>query len=190
MMERLGDIAHVKIVRFHTRVPVVEPERVDAALIAALKASGKTTYRGAPCQSSARADGRRRGRPAGGWSMRASSCSARSVLLRGINDDADGAGGADARPSSRLRVKPYYLHHPDLAPGHRPFPRVDRRGAGAGGGACAAGCRDSASRPMCSIFPAATASRRSAAGYVEERGAGLLRGHGFPRQRAHLPRNS
>jgi lysine 2,3-aminomutase len=44
MMLRLRDIAHVKIVRFHSRVPVVEPERVDDKLIAALKASGKTTY--------------------------------------------------------------------------------------------------------------------------------------------------
>ena len=44
IMERLAGIEHVKIVRFHTRVPVVEPERVDAAMVAALKASGKTTY--------------------------------------------------------------------------------------------------------------------------------------------------
>ena len=41
--ERLAAIAHVKIVRFHTRVPVVEPERIDEPLVAALKASGKTT---------------------------------------------------------------------------------------------------------------------------------------------------
>ncbi|MGO6994037.1 lysine 2,3-aminomutase, partial [Rhizobium johnstonii] len=32
------------IIRFHTRVPVVDPEKIDAALIAALKASGKTVY--------------------------------------------------------------------------------------------------------------------------------------------------
>jgi lysine 2,3-aminomutase len=43
-MARLRDIVHVKIVRFHTRVPIVEPERIDTGLVAALKASGKTTY--------------------------------------------------------------------------------------------------------------------------------------------------
>lgn len=43
-MERLAKIEHVKVVRFHTRVPVVEPDRVDAPLIAALKGSGKATY--------------------------------------------------------------------------------------------------------------------------------------------------
>ena len=44
VMKRLAAIDHVKIVRFHTRVPVVEPERIDADLIAALKASSKTAY--------------------------------------------------------------------------------------------------------------------------------------------------
>ena len=44
ILERLTGIPHVKVVRFHTRVPVVDPGRVDAALIAALKASGKTVY--------------------------------------------------------------------------------------------------------------------------------------------------
>ena len=44
IMETLAGIAHVKIVRFHTRVPVVDPEKIDAALIDALRASGKTVY--------------------------------------------------------------------------------------------------------------------------------------------------
>jgi len=37
ILRQLADIDHVKIVRFHTRIPVVDPLRVDAALIAALK---------------------------------------------------------------------------------------------------------------------------------------------------------
>ena len=41
---RLGAIAHVKIVRWHTRVPVVAPELVDDALVAALQAPGKATW--------------------------------------------------------------------------------------------------------------------------------------------------
>lgn len=44
IMQRLDAIDHVKIVRFHTRVPVVEPERINEALITAMKASGKTAY--------------------------------------------------------------------------------------------------------------------------------------------------
>ena len=37
-------IEHVKIIRVHTRVPVVEPARVTPALVRALKATGKATY--------------------------------------------------------------------------------------------------------------------------------------------------
>src|SRR5690606_4514783 len=33
LTERLAPIAHVKIVRFHTRVPIVEPERIDADMV-------------------------------------------------------------------------------------------------------------------------------------------------------------
>lgn len=44
IMRRLAAIDHVKIVRFHTRVRVVEPERIDEILVAALKASGKVIY--------------------------------------------------------------------------------------------------------------------------------------------------
>src|SRR5262249_21085476 len=39
-----------------------------------------------------------------------------SVLLRGVNDDADTLG-ALMRALVECRVKPYYLHHADLAPG-------------------------------------------------------------------------
>jgi lysine 2,3-aminomutase len=39
-----------------------------------------------------------------------------SVLLKGVNDDAD-VLAALMRRFVEFRVKPYYLHHPDLAPG-------------------------------------------------------------------------
>ncbi len=39
-----------------------------------------------------------------------------SVLLKGINDDADTLE-ALMRGFVEMRVKPYYLHHGDLAPG-------------------------------------------------------------------------
>src|SRR5712692_9746745 len=41
VMKRLGAIAHVKIIRVHTRVPTVDPARITPALVRALKASGK-----------------------------------------------------------------------------------------------------------------------------------------------------
>ena len=39
-----------------------------------------------------------------------------SVLLRGVNDDAETLG-ALMRALVECRIKPYYLHHADLAPG-------------------------------------------------------------------------
>src|SRR5581483_513229 len=41
---RLSAIAHVKVLRWHTRVPVADPARVSADLIGALKEGGKAVY--------------------------------------------------------------------------------------------------------------------------------------------------
>ena len=119
IMKRLAAIDHVKIVRFHTRVPVVDPARIDAALIEALKASGKTVY------VALHANHPRE------FTEEARSAIARivdagivmisqSVLLKGVNDDADVLATL-MRTFVESRIKPYYLHHPDLAPGTSHF---------------------------------------------------------------------
>ncbi|KFG68396.1 lysine-2,3-aminomutase-like protein [Microvirga sp. BSC39] len=117
--QRLSAIDHVKIVRFHTRVPVVEPERIDEALIAALKCSGKTAY------VALHANHPRELTP----DARAACARlvdsgivmiSQSVLLRGVNDDPDTLA-ALMRAFVENRIKPYYLHHPDLAPGTSHF---------------------------------------------------------------------
>jgi lysine 2,3-aminomutase len=43
-----------------------------------------------------------------------------SVLLRGVNDDA-GVLTELMKAFVETRVKPYYLHHPDLAPAPATF---------------------------------------------------------------------
>ena len=43
-----------------------------------------------------------------------------AVAMRGVNDDADTLGEL-MRVLVENRIKPYYLHHPDLAPGTRHF---------------------------------------------------------------------
>jgi lysine 2,3-aminomutase len=119
MMVRLKDIAHVKIVRFHSRVPVVEPERVDDKLIAALKASGKTTY--VALHANHPRELTPAARAAAGRLVDAGVVMlSQSVLLRGINDDPDVLAEL-MRGFVEMRVKPYYLHHPDLAPGTAHF---------------------------------------------------------------------
>jgi len=119
IMERLATIAHVKVVRFHTRVPVVEPDRVDDRLIAALTASGKATYVALHANHPRELTEEARGACArlidAGIVMLS-----QSVLLAGINDDAD-VLAALMRGFVETRIKPYYLHHPDLAPGTSHF---------------------------------------------------------------------
>jgi lysine 2,3-aminomutase len=115
LMRTLATIDHVKVVRFHTRVPVVAPERITHDLVEALKESGKATWvaihANHPRELTAEA-------------RAAIACLAdagialvsQTVLLAGINDDPD-VLGALMRGFVECRVKPYYLHHPDLAPG-------------------------------------------------------------------------
>jgi lysine 2,3-aminomutase len=119
IMQRLAAIEHVKIVRLHTRVPVVEPERIGQDLITALKASGKTVYvalhANHPRELTITA------RAACAQLVDAGIVMvSQSVLLRGINDDPD-ILAALMRAFVETRIKPYYLHHPDLAPGTSHF---------------------------------------------------------------------
>jgi lysine 2,3-aminomutase len=119
IMQRLAGIEHVKIVRFHTRVPVVEPERVDAEMVAALMASGKTTYLAVhanhPREFTVAARGAMARLVDGGVAL-----ISQSVLLRGVNDNVETLA-ALMKAFVESRVKPYYLHHPDLAPGTSHF---------------------------------------------------------------------
>lgn len=119
IMERLKPIAHVKIVRFHTRVPVVEPERINADLITALKASGKATY--VALHANHPREMTQEARDASARLIDAGVVMvSQSVLLKGVNDDAD-VLAALMRAFVETRIKPYYLHHPDLAPGTSHF---------------------------------------------------------------------
>ena len=114
-MRALAAIDHVKIVRVHTRVPAVAPDLVTPALVRALKASGKAAYvvlhANHPRELTARARAACARIVDAGIPMLS-----QSVLLRGVNDDA-ATLGALMRTLVECRIKPYYLHHGDLAPG-------------------------------------------------------------------------
>ena len=121
IVRRLDAIAHVAVIRFHTRVPVAEPGRVGGALVEALTAE-KAVYvvvhanhprELTPAMRAAVARLVRAGIPV----------LSQTVLLRGVNDDP-GVLEALFRGLVAMRVKPYYLHHPDLAPGTSHF-RLD-----------------------------------------------------------------
>ncbi len=119
IMDRLSAIGHVKVARWHTRVPMVDPGRVTDDFVAALVAPGITPWvaihANHPREFSAEA-------------RRAIACLrdadialvSQSVLLKGVNDDLETLS-ALMRAFVENGIKPYYLHHPDLAPGTSHF---------------------------------------------------------------------
>jgi lysine 2,3-aminomutase len=115
IMTDLAAIDHVRIVRLHTRVPIAAPGRISAEMIAALKAEGATTWVAVhanhPRELTADA------RAACGLLVDSGiPLVSQSVLLRGVNDDP-ATLAALMRAFVECRIKPYYLHHGDLAPG-------------------------------------------------------------------------
>ena len=117
LVRRIGEIDHVRRVRIHTRLPVVIPQRVTAALIDVLASlrqqvvivlhfnHGNELDR--DCIRALAALGR-------------FTLLNQSVLLRGVNDDAD----ALVELSERLfaaGILPYYLHMPDAVAGTAHF---------------------------------------------------------------------
>jgi lysine 2,3-aminomutase len=114
LMTRLVAIDHVKVIRLHTRIPVVAPERVTPALLRALR-TGKATYMVLHANHPRELTGEVRGACARVVDAGIPMLS-QSVLLRGVNDDVETLG-ALMRALVECRIKPYYLHHADLAPG-------------------------------------------------------------------------
>ncbi len=115
VMQRLAEIDHVKIVRVHTRLPVAAPEQITAELINALKAARKTIYvalhANHPRELTAQARAACARLIDAGIPM-----VSQTVLLKGVNDDL-ATLAALMRAFVECRIKPYYLHHGDLAPG-------------------------------------------------------------------------
>ncbi len=126
IMQRLEAIEHVKIVRFHTRVPMADPARVTAELIKAMSSSNKAVYMALHINHAQELNDDVRAclkqlHTAG------LNLLSQSVLLKVVNDDA--AILADLyRELLGVNVKPYYLHHPDLAPGTSHFRLSLKRG--------------------------------------------------------------
>jgi lysine 2,3-aminomutase len=112
---KLAAIPHVKVLRWHSRVPLVAPERVDDELIGALKAEGLTTWLAVHANHPSEftdAGCSALGRLADAGIPMVSQ----TVLLKGVNDDAETLAKL-MRAFVENRVKPYYLHQGDLAPG-------------------------------------------------------------------------
>ena len=115
---RLSELPHVKVLRWHTRMPIADPERITAELVSALKCA-KTTYVAIHVNHARELSTLARNAIAR-LADAGIALVSQSVLLRGVNDDA-GILEELMRALVELRVQPYYVHHPDLAPGTSHF---------------------------------------------------------------------
>jgi lysine 2,3-aminomutase len=115
----LEAIPHVKVIRWHTRMPVADPERVSDAFVAAIRSGSKAVYVAVHCNHARELTQQARAALA-----RIADAGipllGQSVLLKGVNDDA-GTLADLMRALVESRVRPYYLHHPDLAQGTSHF---------------------------------------------------------------------
>ena len=124
--QHLAAIPHLKVLRWHTRVPVVDPARVTPELVAAIRSPDATTYvvlhANHPRELTTQA------RDAIALLADAGiPLLAQTVLLKDVNDDA-GTLEALMRALVESRVRPYYLHHLDKAPGTAHFRCTLERG--------------------------------------------------------------
>ena len=118
ILGRLALIDHVGVIRVHSRVPIVAPNSIDETYARALVQS-KPVYLAVhvnhpeevtePVVTALRL-----------LSESGVVLLSQTVLLKGVNDSAI-ALEALFRKLVLLKVRPYYLHHPDLAPGTSHF---------------------------------------------------------------------
>jgi len=113
LLAELEAIAHVEIIRIHSRIPIADPERVDAEMVEALKLERATLWIAVHSNHASE------------FSVPAIAALRRldgipllgqTVLLKDVNDNAE-ALEALFRAMVKHKIKPYYLHHLDLAPG-------------------------------------------------------------------------
>jgi lysine 2,3-aminomutase len=118
ILHRLSAIPHVEVLRIHTRAPVADPALItddlaDALDIAApmfIALHANHARELTPAVTRALQKLQRRGIPILG----------QTVLLAGVND-SEAALGDLFRAMLRARIKPYYLHQLDAAPGTSHF---------------------------------------------------------------------
>jgi lysine 2,3-aminomutase len=119
LMNALAAIPHVAVIRLHTRVPVADPDRINSELVEALKVADAAVWVAVHVNHADELTNVATGAIARLVDAGIPLIS-QTVLLKGINDTAAALDGL-FRALVRRRVKPYYLHHPDLAAGTSHF---------------------------------------------------------------------
>lgn len=125
ILSSLQDIPHVEVIRIHTRIPFVAPERMTEELFHALNIE-KTLYIALHANHPSE------------FNPEAKVCIARlsamgipllsqTVLLKGVNDNVETLGEL-MKMFVKHKIKPYYLHHLDLVQGTSHFRTTIEKG--------------------------------------------------------------
>ncbi|MBI3197688.1 MAG: lysine-2,3-aminomutase-like protein [Rhodospirillales bacterium] len=115
LIAALDAIPHVAVIRVHSRVPIVDPERMTPELVSALKPRRASLWLGIHCNHARELSAAARAALAR-LADAGIPLMGQTVLLRGVNDDVETLEQL-MRALVTARVKPYYLHHPDLVRG-------------------------------------------------------------------------
>jgi lysine 2,3-aminomutase len=119
LLKQIEDIPHIDIIRIHTRTPFMQPGRIDEDLIRIFQNINRAFYIVLHINhlqeiNDAVKNALKRLSRSGAVLL------SQTVLLKDINNCPDILEKL-LRQLVALRVKPYYLHHPDLAPGTSHF---------------------------------------------------------------------
>ena len=133
LTDALAAIPHLKRLRIHTRLPTVLPERVDAALLAWLRALPwpvtVVVHVNHANEFDAKVDAALTSLRDAGAASRGIVLLNQAVLLRGVNDTVDALADLSER-SFAAGVLPYYLHQLDRVAGAAHFEVEDATALG------------------------------------------------------------
>lgn len=126
IFQELDNIRHIKLIRLHTRVPIAMPERVNEALLKVLEDSLKSVWVAIHTNhvkefSQPACDAFKRLTQVG------VALVGQTVLLKNVNDNVSALEALFCKMLD-YKIKPYYLHQLDKAPGTDHFHVPVQRG--------------------------------------------------------------
>jgi len=119
LFDNLGQIDHLDNIRIHTRTPLVKPDRIDDDLINLFRTHTKPIYIVLHANNAKEINTDVQ-KAFSDLHESGVVLLSQSVLLKGVNDNVE-ALETLMRTFIRHRIKPYYLHHLDHAPGTNHF---------------------------------------------------------------------
>jgi len=113
-IQDFSEIKNLKYIRFHSRTPIILPSRIDEGFLEIMKSSSELFKRTMLMIHVNHIDEIDHEVESAIWQLTDAGVElfSQTVLLKGVNDNTQALAHLFTRLSD-LKVKPYYLHHPD-----------------------------------------------------------------------------